>query len=52
MLTKHDLVLLYGTLAVAGFLIAVGIVIYPNGGQVAAEASADVQSLGDTSRSR
>lgn len=52
MLTKQYLVFLCGGLAVACFLIAVGILVFPNGGQVAAGASADVQSLGNTSRGR
>jgi hypothetical protein len=49
---KHDLVLFYSALAVAGFLIAVGIVIYPDSSQVAAEASADVQSVRDIGGNR
>jgi hypothetical protein len=41
---KHDLVIFYGALAVAGCLMVVGIVSYPNSRQLTSGAPADVQS--------
>jgi hypothetical protein len=41
---KHDLIIFYGALLVAGCLMVFGIVSYPNGHQAAAGISADVQS--------
>jgi hypothetical protein len=41
---KHDLVIFYGALVVAGCLMVVGIVSYPGSGQFTTGAQADVQS--------
>ena len=44
LMPKHDLLIFYGALAVAGCLMVVGIVSYPNSRQLTSETSADVQS--------
>jgi hypothetical protein len=44
LMLKHDLLIFYGALAVAGCLMVVGIVSYPNSRQLTSERSADVQS--------
>jgi hypothetical protein len=41
---KHDLLIFNGALAVAGCLVVVGIVSYPNSRQLSSGAPADVQS--------